>query len=384
MSELNITIDGGTSKRLLTAGKFCDKNILVTATGSSGGGGGAELPEEALVITGNCSYRFANSGWNWFIDEYGDKITTKDINVANNMFHLCSKLEDIPFELNFSKIASYHDMSYIFGSCENLLSIPKFNDCKPNSMSYMFQNCLRLIELPEDIGDWFDWSYTENQTNMYVGSANYLFQHCYSLRKIPMGFLKHKNPYATHSYAYFSGGFTYCASLDELVGLPIPYEKATWTSNAFASTFTDCYRLKNAMFELQEDGTPIVMRWKSQVIDLSSNVGYVTSYPNRITDYNSGITSATKVTNDATYQALKDNPDWWTQDTNYSRYNKQSAVNTINTLPDTSAYLASAGGTNTIKFRGAAGSKTDGGAINTLTAEQIAVATAKGWTVTLV
>jgi hypothetical protein len=60
----------------------------------------------------------------------------------------------------------------------------------------------------------------------------------------------------------------------------------------------------------------------------------------------------------------------------YARYNHDSAVNTINSLPDTSAY-----GTNTIKFRGIAGSATDGGAINTLTEEEIAVATAKGWTV---
>jgi hypothetical protein len=67
----------------------------------------------------------------------------------------------------------------------------------------------------------------------------------------------------------------------------------------------------------------------------------------------------------------------------YCRYNHDSAVNTINSLPDTSAYLAEKGGTNTIKFRGTLGSKTDGGAINTLTEEEIAVATAKGWTVTL-
>ena len=63
----------------------------------------------------------------------------------------------------------------------------------------------------------------------------------------------------------------------------------------------------------------------------------------------------------------------------YSRYNHDSAVETINSLPDTSAY-----GTNTIKFKGSAGSATDGGAINTLTEEEIAVATAKGWTVSLI
>lgn len=36
MADIEITVDGGTSKRLLTAGKYCDKNILVTATGGGG------------------------------------------------------------------------------------------------------------------------------------------------------------------------------------------------------------------------------------------------------------------------------------------------------------------------------------------------------------
>ena len=81
---------------------------------------------------------------------------------------------------------------------------------------------------------------------------------------------------------------------------------------------------------------------------------------------------------------MKNDPDSWTYDINYSKYNHDSAVETINSLPDTSAYIATAGGTNTIKFEGASGSKTDGGAINTLTEEEIAVAAAKGWTVTLV
>ena len=36
------------------------------------GGGGSGVPPEALVLTGNCSYRFANGGWNWFLEEYGD------------------------------------------------------------------------------------------------------------------------------------------------------------------------------------------------------------------------------------------------------------------------------------------------------------------------
>ena len=87
-----------------------------------------------------------------------------------------------------------------------------------------------------------------------------------------------------------------------------------------------------------------------------------------------------KVTDDASYQLLKDDPEYFdgTSARSYCAYNHDAAVETINTLPDTSAY-----GTNTIKFIGAAGALTDGGAINTLTEEEIAVATAKGWTVTL-
>ena len=37
MSDLNFTINAGTSKRFLTGGKYCNDNIVVTATGSSGG-----------------------------------------------------------------------------------------------------------------------------------------------------------------------------------------------------------------------------------------------------------------------------------------------------------------------------------------------------------
>jgi hypothetical protein len=64
-----------------------------------------------------------------------------------------------------------------------------------------------------------------------------------------------------------------------------------------------------------------------------------------------------------------------------SVYNHDSAVETINSLPDTSAFLAEAGGTNTIQFHSDQGANTEGGAIGNLTAEEIAVAAAKGWTV---
>ena len=339
-------------------------------------------PESAFVISGDCKYRFANNGWNWFIEQYGDRITTQNIDNAMQMFNNSSNLVSIPFELNFNNTSNYHNTSYIFQYCSNLITLPKINYIKLYDMIYMFSSCYMLRTIPEDFADSFDWSYMESQTSGYNGNKSGMFVNCYSLRSIPINLINHGNPNIIYSYSYFYTGFQYCYSLDELVNLPIPYT-ATWTSNAFGYTFYNCCRLKNITFAMQEDGTPYVMNWKSQTIDLSSNVGHANSEYN-IIGYNSGITSDKCVRTDEQYQALKNDPDWFTKKVEYSRYNHDSAVATINSLPDTSAYLASAGGNNTVKFKGAAGSATDGGAINTLTEEEIAVATAKGWTVTLV
>ena len=68
----------------------------------------------------------------------------------------------------------------------------------------------------------------------------------------------------------------------------------------------------------------------------------------------------------------------------YSRFNHASAVKLINSLPDTSAYLATAGGTNTIKFKKYCGTLTDEGGVEALTDEEIAIAASKGWTISFV
>lgn len=50
MADIEISVDAGTSKRLLTAGKYCDKNILVSASG------GASPVIEPLEVTTNGTY----------------------------------------------------------------------------------------------------------------------------------------------------------------------------------------------------------------------------------------------------------------------------------------------------------------------------------------
>ena len=342
-------------------------------------GGGGDLPAEALTISGDCKYKFASDGWNWFIEKYGNQITTNNINDASYMFNENSTITEIPFDLNFDSNSSYHNLDYIFHHCDNMTQIPKLNNVKVCEMRDMFSHCHNLRTIPDDIADTWDWSYVESQTQSYDSVQSYIFQYCYSLRSFPMNIIKSGNPYTAQNVSYYISGFEYCCALDELINLPIPYTKATWNYNGFGRTFDLCTRLKNITFALN-NGVPYTVTWKSQVIDLTDYLGY-TSNKNDILDYNSGITADKEVKDDASYQLLKNDPDWFATKREYSRYNHDSAVRTINSLPDTSAYLATAGGTNTIQFEGASGTNTDGGAINTLTSEEIAVATAKGWTV---
>ena len=338
--------------------------------------GGAGIPSEALTISGDCSYRFSYGGWDWFIENYGSQITTSNITSTTNMFYY-SKIETIPFTINLSTNGC--NCISMFESCNNLKTLPEIFG-KTTDFSSVFNNCYRIRQIPDSWGNLDFSSFTTTSFN----NMNNNFNCCYSLRQIPASLISNlHNDKATGSYSkpYYSG-FDSCSSLDEILNLPV--DGATMTNNMFAYSFDNCSRLKDITFAT-DNGTPYIANWKTQTIDLTKNVGSssVTDVK-RILQYNSGITSDKQVTDDTTYQTLKDDPDWFTSKVAYSRYNHDSAVATINSLPDTSAYLATAGGTNTIKFKGESGSATDGGAINTLTEEEIAVATAKGWTVTLV
>ena len=335
------------------------------------------IPNSAKHLTGDCSDRFANGGWDWFIEQLGEEITTEGITSCNSMF-ADSKLERIPFIINSKAGLPNLSLDNMFYYCYNLTQLPKIIG-KPGSMNNLFLGCKKLEYIPEDFYKDLDWGGFDN--NSVNGAKASMFNGCFALRSVPSELLKHNKINTSIYSSYLYNGFTRCYALDELRDLPLSFIVNGWTNNGFHTTFEDCYRLKAITFELNE-GQPLVLNLKNQRIILSLYVGYAsgTSY---ITDY-TYLTEETEIKDDATYQALKNNPDSWTAFPEYSRYNHDSAVETINSLPDTSAYLAANGGTNTIIFRGAAGSATDGGAINTLTEAEIAVAAAKGWTVSFV
>lgn len=338
------------------------------------------LPAEALVLTGDCSYMFNNDKFKWFIEKYGNQLTFNNIDNISAMFQNGS-YNVIPIDIINVNYSGDLQMTYIFDGCSQLIKPPKIRYTNtpnyPPTMNYMFRNCRSLRELPNDYftGMMDNWD-TVNQSTS-GGEKQYLFEGCSSLRTHPDMTCLEQNYVYCRLYYYT---FRSCSSLDEIINFPV--WPATLTYNMFDQTFSYCYRLKNMTFRKNEDGSPVVANWTNQTIDLTDYPGYNPDGP--YFGSNSGITADKRVSDDATYQALKDDPDWFSTDINYSRYNHNSAVRTINSLPDTSAYLTANGGTNTIKFKGQSGASTDGGAINTLTAEEIAVATDKGWTVSLV
>ena len=207
-----------------------------------------------------------------------------------------------------------------------------------------------------------NWDSFHTQTTY---PTQYFFKGCYSLRSVSPKLLAQLWNRSSFNYSVM---FENCYCLDEVIGLPISSKETT----DYKGVVNNCYRLKRFTFGTTGDG--FIDR---NTLDFSNYVGYAdSSNKTKITKFNSGITADKEVTDAASYELLKNDPDWFTCNVAYSRYNKISAIETINSLPT--------GYDSTIKFKGEAGSLTDGGAINTLTEEEIAVAVAKKWTVAFV
>ena len=332
---------------------------------------------EELTFTGNCKYAFASPAWEWFLNKYGNQITTTNLTSLDNTFK-GSNLSTIPFSLNATTENDGCQFSETFFNCGNLTSVPTITG-KVSYFFNVFNGCSKLTTIPDSLGE-LDFTIMNNRNDANCGQN---FMDCYSLRYIPKNLLKQifyagKQNGSDYGNIY-SHQFNNCYSLDALDGVAVQASAYNQDKLGNYNCFYNCNRLKTMKFDINADGTPKTAPWKNQSLDLADYVGYA-QYAYRF-DGNYGFTTATQVKDAATYEALKNNADYWTADINYSRYNHDSAVETINSMPDTSAYLEANGGTNTIKFMRNSGKLTDGGAIDTLTEEEIAVAVARGWTV---
>ena len=336
----------------------------------------------SIEITGNCYYRFSNDGWNFLLDNYDGNITTYDIDRLQNMFSGCRTLEKIPFSINCIEGTYAIQTSKMFQYCNKLKELPEININRISAFEGMFDSCYLINRIDSTKLKIADYSFPRTQNH----GCELLFANCYSLRYIEPEILTNLTTidevsYSNTSSDNFTSIFYNCTCLDEIVNLGV--QNLILYRLSFSSAFINCYRLKKLTFEIQEDGNPKSVPWDGVELDLSDCVGYCDSTKESlITGYNSGIKTSKRVYDSTTYNALKNDPDWYTLDANYSRYNHDSAVETINTLPIVP--VSSSGFVPTIIFLGNSGAFTDGGAINTLTEEEVAVATAKNWTVSLV
>lgn len=375
---IDLTSDTVTADSLLEGKTAHDRSgQLITGTMSSGGS------TPTLPTPSNykdfCSTMgaYSNIG-RWLMNNNYDNY--RIINLGNymyndNLFYGCDNLTNIPEEIIINKSAQLSispTLNYFFSWYKGN-TLPKLTnenqniDTGNNSTQYLiikgFISGSGITSIATDYFD--DW------TDKRFGYGSHWFYDCDRLRNLPNTLLNpHCNdeaPSASENYYY---GFCEEAYvLNEALNIPTSYLPST-TSNCFNGFMSYCHRLKNLTFG---DGTySNTDGWKNQTINLSLSVGY--SNGEDLTEY--GIPEGKKVTSAATYATLKNDADWWASDMAYSRYNHDSAVETLKSLPTVKSCV--------IKFEGAAGSATDGGAINTLTDAEIAVAAAKGWTVTLV
>ena len=354
---------------------------MATAVGNISGGQTVEtLPSNFLNITGDFSYGL-NSDYYYGkkMRPYLFQMTFTDITNLSRAFSGIS-IYGVDGNINWQDWSSitinfadgtgslsyngHYDGSYAFQNCGYLKYLPKlrFSNTGFYITQGIFNNCYELLSVTDFMNNVIIDAVAQNNFSA-------TFQNCNKIEEIPHLEKFVQSTITTPSRSIFYNGFNGCCNLKETLNLPTT---GKFTANAFNNTFNNCYSLGRVTFET-ENGNPKIANWKSITIDLQY-VGYVSSAS--YTRYM--LPGKNEVNDSATYEQYK-NTNYYTTLQAYSRYNHDSAVETINSLPDTSAT-----GTNTIKFNGTSGSATDGGAISNLTAEEIAVATNKGWTVTIV
>ena len=157
MSTHNITIEGGTSKRLLTAGKYCDRDIVVTATG----GGETSDPTSFFQFVKNVELadldvfnttdlvvnsEVLNDLTNFASGATNTKVKTITFNTPtftniNRAFYNQKLIE----ELDFENGASVQTAISAFANCTALKNIK--GDIVINTFSNTFNGCTSLEQV---------------------------------------------------------------------------------------------------------------------------------------------------------------------------------------------------------------------------------------------
>lgn len=376
------------------------------------------LTDEELTFT-NATYMFSNNSP--FYNNSNYYIRRSNFNNVSDMSFMfknndkITDLSDITININSNTSAPINSA---FENCINLRKLPTFtmsagSRVNMNQGSSFLRNCYVLEE-----GELQKVIYLEPYSNPQVS----LFAYNYNIKNMDLSNMK-LNTWDNSYWSYNK----FVNSEPNLRSLKLPAwnvkqdSKPIGSSYYLSDSFTEMIMLDSLTFSTNADGSPMKAKVKGQSFNVTGSNSYpcgysrynmntytpskeLMSYPdeplteddNVFRDMTGSNTTVEKIQEG--YDRVKNRPNWcsfWDGTVTYngtsvtasrltSRFNHKSIVEFINTIPDTSEYLATAGGTNTLKLLKYQGDLTDEGGVSDLTPEEIAVATAKGWTVTIV
>lgn len=377
LTNIGAAIREMTGKSDLIAPGDMPTEIRSIETGGGSSSDGLEIPEKMTINLGGY-YLFSGDWASWLLNDYADRIYSINAQAYNEMFSNCPTLVNAGITITpASSMFSAGDMGSMFNGCYKVKTLPTINgEFLCSSIASIFFNCYELEEIPETFYQNINFDEILESTYSWSTLGSSRFYNCRKLREIPNELLVNGQYSTNYGSSTYYRSFYNCYNLDRLENLPVAPTMAAMTSNMFSgSTMATCFQLKAFTFETNEDGTPIVVQWNKQDIQL---FGSNSTYDDSVTTIYKERRGAEHMNADPTTD-----PDaWWGSGyANYSGYDHDAAVATLNSLPDASAYLATqSSGANYIRLPGAAGGKYSA-AVNTLTDAEIAVATAKGWTV---
>ena len=335
------------------------------------GGGGGELTEEDLTFTGDLTKFNYYGRMGKLIKKCGSKMKFNSVTDLNSAF-----MGNDPLNSDYSNwtINLYKcKLDECFASHGSITGFPKLQGTV-TSLKNLFRSSDTLELIPDDLFS----ADTKFIYNDYGQGYDGIFSNCYYLKKLPlwfknMTFTVNKDfNYSIYSSIYYNA-FISCQNLKELT-LPIFPAPAKLRDNCFIATFEAVNSMRKFIFAPPPAGNEAVL-WTHQTINLADWQ----------TGYNPSASGSKVIYNDETYNLYKNDPDARAQTLEYSFYNHDSALETIRSLPYAQFVdIPDSELQNVIKFYGKSGEKTDGGAINTLTTAEIAIATNKNWTVSFV
>lgn len=336
------------------------------------GGGGGELTEEDLTFIGDLTKFNYYGRMSKIIKKCGSKMKFNNVSNLESAFQGNDPLNSdySNWTINLSKCI----LTKCFMDHSSITGFPKLQGTVVNLNKLFWLND-SMESIPDDLfsAD-TEFSYKEADSD-YSG----IFIECNALKKLPlwfknMTFIVKAGQLSSYSSIYYQTFYS-CYKLKELT-LPIIPSPANLNSNCFYNTFNNVRSMRKFVFAPPPAGNEAVL-WTKQTINLAdNNCGYSISAV-QMTGH--------IISDDETYNLYKNDPDAWADKLEYSFYNHDSALETIRSLPYAQYFdTPQSQLQNVIKFYGKSGEKTDGGAINTLTTAEIAIATNKGWTVSFV